>query len=199
MGKEHLSQMIVARASCAPHAVAFRVRRGDVYVDVRWSEVMPRLEAIAAGLLSAASLDDGGCVSIVGNTSMESCLVDFAALSVGLKTVPVYASLLPEEVGYMHVDTATQLVVVENRGQLDKMRALRNGLTVVGRRYARDALAVRAKVVVIDPSGISAADDWESLETVEARGHARRQQLEAETGGGEKLLPTRGNRLAAAA
>jgi long-chain acyl-CoA synthetase len=180
MRDEHLSQMILARAAHAPHHVAFRVRRGDVYVDVAWSEVVPRLEAIAAGLLGAASLDDGACISIVGNTSMESCLVDFAALSVGLVTVPVYASLLPEEVGYMHVDTKAQLVVVENAVQLDKVRALRKGFTFFGRAYAPDELAVRAKVIVIDPTGIAPADDWESLASMEARGRARREALAEE-------------------
>lgn len=183
MRDEHLSQMILARASRAPTAVAFRARRGDAYADVTWSEVTPRLEAIAAGLLSAAALDDGACISIVGNTSMESCLVDFAALSVGLETVPIYASLLPEEVGYMHVDTKTQVVVVENGAQLEKVRALRTGFTFFGRTYAPETLAIRAKVVVIDPSGISATDgrdDWESLESLETRGHARRQQLDPE-------------------
>ncbi|MEJ7600880.1 MAG: AMP-binding protein [Kofleriaceae bacterium] len=180
MRDEHLSQMILARASRTPDGVAFRIRRGDAYVDVPWAEVTPRLDAIAAGLLSAAALDDGACISIVGNTSMESCLVDFAALSVGLKTVPIYASLLPEEVGYMHVDTAAQLVVVENAAQLDKVRALRRGFTFFDRHHAPDVLAIRAKVVVIDPSGIRAADDWESLEALEARGHAERKPLDAE-------------------
>jgi long-chain acyl-CoA synthetase len=178
MRDEHLSQMILGRAARAPNGVAFRIRRGDTYTDVRWAETTPRIHAIAAGLLSAASLDDGACISIVGNTSMESCLVDFAALSVGLKTVPIYASLLPEEVGYMHVDTATQLVVVENAAQLAKVRALRTGFTFFEKDYAPDALAIRAKVVVIDPTGISAAEDWESLASLEARG--RQQQLAAE-------------------
>lgn len=177
---EHLSQMIRARASRAPHEVAFRVRRGDAYVDVRWSEVTPRLEAIAAGLASAAPLADGACISIVGNSSMESCLVDFAALGIGLQTVPVYASLLPEEVGYMHVDTRAQLVVVENAAQLEKVRVLRAGFSFVGRRYEPDALSIRGKVVVIDPSGLVDADDWESLESLEARGRARRDELDAE-------------------
>jgi long-chain acyl-CoA synthetase len=142
MRYEHLSQMILARAS--PHGVAFRVRRGDVYTDVPWSEVTPRLEAIAAGLLSSAALDDGACVSIVGNTSMESCLVDFAAMSVGLRTVPVYASLLPEEVGYMHVDTKAQLVVVENAAQLDKVRALGSPPRRTGRAWRAWRLVVDA-------------------------------------------------------
>ena len=176
----HLSQMILDRARSAPDRVAFRVRRGDVYADVAWSEVIPRIEAIAAGLLSAAELDEGACISIVGNSSMESCLVDYAALSAGLETVPIYASLLPEEVGYMHVDTATQLVVVEDPVQLEKVRAFRNGFTFFEKRYGPDALAVRAKVVVIDPSGIRPADDWESLESLTARGRLRRGSLEDE-------------------
>lgn len=180
MRDEHLAQMILARAARAPHGVAFRVRRGDAYADVPWSEITPRIEAIAAGLLSAASLDDGACISIVGNTSMESCLVDFAALSVGLQTVPIYASLLVAEVGYMHVDTATQLIVVEDAVQLAKVRSLRTGFTFFDKHHTPDLLAVRAKVVVIDPSGISPSDDWESLASLEARGHARRRQLDAE-------------------
>src|SRR5688572_25640818 len=172
MRYEHLSQMILARAQ----GVAFRVRRGDAYADVPWSEVTPRLEAIAAGLLSAATLDDGACISIVGNTSMESCLVDFAALGAGLKTVPIYASLLPEETGYMHVDTATKLIVVADAGQLEKVRTFRKGFTFVNRSYPAEEVRLPGKVVVIHPQGLAPADDWESLEELEARGRSRRAE-----------------------
>ncbi|MCY1023910.1 AMP-dependent synthetase/ligase [Pyxidicoccus sp. MSG2] len=182
MAHEHpsLSQMILDRARTSPRRVAFRVRRDDAYVDVPWSELPPRIEAIASGLLSAGPVDDGACITIVGNTTMESCLVDFAALSVGLKTVPVYASLLPEEVGYMHVDTAAQLIVVDDGSQLDKVRAFRKGFTFFERRYSPADLGARAKVVVIHPAGLAPADDWESLESLEARGRARRAALENE-------------------
>ncbi|MBL8953598.1 MAG: AMP-binding protein [Myxococcaceae bacterium] len=167
-----LSQMILGRAASSPSRAAFRVRRGETYADVTWAEVSLRVDAIAAGLLSAASLDDGACISIVGSTSLASCLVDFAALGVGLKTVPVYASLLPEEVGYMHVDTATQLIVVDDASQLEKVRAFRGGFTFFERRYAANELAVRAKVVVIHPGALAPSDDWESLDALEARGRA---------------------------
>lgn len=182
MADEHpsLPQMILDRARASPRRVAFRVRRDDSYVDIPWSEIPPRIEAIAAGLLSAGPVDDGACITIVGNTSMESCLVDFAALSVGLKTVPVYASLLPEEVGYMHVDTEAQLIVVDDGSQLDKVRAFRQGFTFFERRYSPSELGARAKVVVIHPAGLAPADDWESLESLEARGRARRAALEHE-------------------
>lgn len=168
--------MILDRARSSPQCVAFGVRRNDGYVSVTWSEALPRIAAIAAGLLSAAPLADGACVSIVGNTSMESCLVDFAALSVGLKTVPVYASLTPEEVGYMHVDTATQLIVVDDGAQLAKVRSFGKGFTFFAKQYGPSAL--RAKIVVIRPEGVAPADDWESLESLIARGREEFAQRE---------------------
>ncbi len=182
MADAHLSlpQMILDRARTSPRCVAFRVRRDEAYVDIPWSELSPRIEAIAAGLLSAGTLDDGACISIVGNTSMASCLIDFAALSAGLKTVPVYASLLPEEVGYMHVDTAAQLIVVDDGSQLEKVRAFREGFTFFERRYTSVELWIRAKVVVIHPAGLAPADDWESLESLESRGRERRAALAEE-------------------
>ncbi|GHG71019.1 long-chain fatty acid--CoA ligase [Comamonas sp. JC664] len=175
-----LPQMILDRARTSPRCVAFRVRRDEAYVDVPWSELSPRIEAIAAGLLSAGALDDGACISIVGNTSMASCLVDFAALRAGLKTVPVYASLLPEEVGYMHVDTQAQLIVVDDGSQLEKVRTFREGFTFFEQRYTSAALGVRAKVVVIHPAGLAPAEDWESLESLESRGRERRAALAEE-------------------
>ncbi len=172
--------MVVDRARRSPQRVAFRVRRHDAYVDVTWAEILPRIEAIAAGLLTSAPLDDGACISIVGGTTMESCLVDFAALGVGLKTVPIYASLLAEEVGYMHVDTETQLIVVDDGNQLDKVRAFRRGFTFFDRHYAPSQLRVRAKVVVIHPAGLAPDDDWESLETLMARGRDEQANVEHE-------------------
>ncbi|HEY0882173.1 MAG TPA: AMP-binding protein [Archangium sp.] len=180
MTVQTLSMMFIDRAARAPSSIAFRVRRGAGYVDVPWSQAGERIEALAAGLLSAAALDDGACVSIVGNTSMDSCLVDYAALRSGLKTVPVYASLLPAEVGYMHVDTAAQLVVVEDAAQLEKVRTMRAGFTFVDTQYGPDALAVKGKVVVINATGLAPADDWESLETLETRGRAKRESLAPE-------------------
>ncbi|WP_338866421.1 AMP-dependent synthetase/ligase [Myxococcus stipitatus] len=175
-----LSHLILNRARTSPQRVAFRVRRGDTYADVSWSEVSPRIEAIAAGLLSAGPVEDAACVTIVGNTSMASCLVDFAALSVGLRTIPVYASLLPEEVGYMHADTEARLIVVDDASQLEKVRAFRKGFTFFDTLYSPTEFMARAKVVVIHPTGLAPADDWESLEALEARGRARHASMESE-------------------
>jgi long-chain acyl-CoA synthetase len=180
MPDSHISQMILDRARSNPSAAAFRIRRGDVYVDIPWADVLPRVERIAAGLLTATELPDGARMSIIGNTNMDWIVLDVAALSVGLQTVPVYASLLPEEVGFMHADTEVRLIVVENGEQLAKVRAMRPGFTFFDKVYGPERIIARGKVIVVDPTGLTASDDWESLEAVEARGAARLAEQQPE-------------------
>ena len=138
------------------------------------------MDAIAAGLLSAAELADGARVSIIGNTSMDWVILDFAAMSVGLQTVPVYASLLPEEVGFMHADPGVNLVVAENATQLNKVRAIRDGFKFFDIDYPADKIPLKGKVIVVDPGDLAPADDWESLATAEARGRDKLESLRGE-------------------
>lgn len=188
MADQHLGQMIVDRGRERPESIAFRVKRGESYTDVAWRDVLPRIERIAAGLLTAAELADGARMSIIGNTSMDWVVLDAAALSVGLQTVPVYASLLPEEVGYMHVDTSVQLIVVENGDQLSKVRTMKKGFKFFDVSYGPERVLAKGKVVVVDPTGLAPAADWESLADVEARGTARLAELRGEMDRRAKLI-----------
>ena len=170
-----LAQLLHARAEASPDHVAFRIKEGGGWADRTWSEVRDRADRIAAGLLTAVDLVDNDVVGILGQTSEDWLTCDFAALSVGLQTVPIYASLHPEEVGYMHVDTGVRLVIVDDAAQLEKVRVMRKGFRFFDKDY--DASTVKLEhIVVLDPTGIDPADDWESLADLEARG---REQLEA--------------------
>ncbi|MCK6570505.1 long-chain fatty acid--CoA ligase [Myxococcota bacterium] len=180
MPDQHIAAMVADRANRNRAATAFRVRRGDQYIDVPWSEVLPRIQHIAAGLLTAADLTDGARVSIIGNTSMDWVILDFAAMSVGLQTVPVYASLLPEEVGFMHADPKVELIVAENAGQVAKVRAMRGGFRFFDIEYTPADMPLKGKIIVVDPAGLAPADDWESLADVEARGRASLEKLQGE-------------------
>lgn len=180
MADQHIPAMIQRCAARSPDAPAFRIKRDGGWVDVPWKDVVPRVEAIAAGLLSAAELPDGARVSIIGNTTMDWVILDFAAMSVGLQTVPVYASLLPEEVGFMHADPQVMLVVAENALQVGKVRAMRDGFTFFDVTYTRAQIPLRGKIIVVDPTGLDPADDWESLAQLEARGKERLASLRDE-------------------
>lgn len=180
MADPHIPGMVQRCAARDPNHAAFRVKRDGGWVDVPWKDVTPRIEAIAAGLLSAADLPDGARVSIIGNTTMDWIILDFAAMSVGLQTVPVYASLLPEEVGFMHADPQVMLVVAENATQVAKVRAMRDGFRFFDVDYAKERIPLRGKIVVVDPNGLSPADDWESLADLEARGRDKLPSLREE-------------------
>ncbi len=171
-GLPSLAALTHERIKATPDTEAFRIRRGNAYVALTWRDVAPRLEAIAAGLLTAkVKLAPGEKITLMGNAGMDWILCDFAGLSVSLSTVPVYASLLPPEVAFMHADTGARLVVVDDKAQLDKLREIQGGTTFRDRTISKDDIKVE-HVVVINPAGLDPADDWESLADLEARGKA---------------------------
>ncbi|WP_370325871.1 long-chain fatty acid--CoA ligase [Euzebya sp.] len=174
-----LAELLHDRAAANPNDVGIRTKVGGTWTDRTWRHVADRADAIAAGILTAVDLADNDVIGILGQTSEDWITCDFAALSVGLQTVPIYASLHPEEVGYAHVDTKIRLVIVDDAGQLEKIRAMRKGFTFVDTTYSADQVVLE-HVVVIDPAGASEGDDWESLADLEARGRERLDEMRDE-------------------
>lgn len=165
-----LAQMFVDRARGAGPQAGLRVKKGGGYVDVSYAAYADRVRDIAKGLFK--DVDAGDAVAIFANTRAEWLAMDFAVLSLGGIVVPIYASVLAEECGYILKDAAVRVVVVEGKAQLEKVRAVRNGFSFFDVAYDRAALSRLQKIVVIDPSGVAPADDWESLADVEERGRA---------------------------
>lgn len=175
-----IGQMFFERVRAHPEVAAFRVRRGDVFVDVPLREAGRRVDAIAAGLLTApGGLGRRACVGIVAPTSMEWILLDLATLALDAVVAPIYPTLLAAEIGYILMDSAVEIVVVENKAQLDKLRSLAQGFSFFDKSHPASALKAR-HFVVLDAAGIPPADDWESLADLEARGRARLEETRAE-------------------
>jgi long-chain acyl-CoA synthetase len=177
MKHETLGGMFLHRIQESPNDIAVRHKDGgDTYIDVSWKQLGERMERIASGLLTAVKdLPHHAPIAILGNTSNDWIACDFAALSVSLRTVPVYATLLPSEVGYLHVDTEAVIAIVEDGSQLAKVREIRSGFTFFEKEYAADQMKLQ-HIVVMDPTGIEAADDWESLADLEKRGAERLEE-----------------------
>jgi long-chain acyl-CoA synthetase len=174
-----LAELLHDRAAASPGDVAIRTKVGGQWVDRTYGQLRDRADAIAAGILTAVDLADNDVVGILGQTSEDWIATDFAALSVGLQTVPIYASLHPEEVGYAHVDTGIKLVVVDDAAQLEKIRTMRKGFSFFDVDYGADRVLLQ-HIVVINPDGASEGDDWESLADLEARGRERLAELTPE-------------------
>ncbi len=171
-----LADLLHARAEATPNDVGIRTKEGSTWVTRTWKEMADRADRIAAGILTAIELEDNDVIGLLGQTSEDWLVCDFAGLSVGLQTVPIYASLHTEEVGYAHVDTGVKLVIIDDKAQLKKIREMRKGFSFFDKDYGGDDVPLQ-HVVVIDPTGIDAADDWESLADLEARG---KRELDAQ-------------------
>jgi long-chain acyl-CoA synthetase len=178
-----LSHMFFERARRVPSRAAFRVRpkAGAPYADVTYREAAQRIENIAAGLLSVLdpAIAFGETITIISETRVEWVLCDYAAQSLGLRVASVYATLLAPEAGYIHVDTGAELAIVESKAQLEKVREFQKGFTFFETDYVPAQVKIK-KIVVIDPTGIEPASDWESLAAVEERGAAQRSRVDAE-------------------
>jgi long-chain acyl-CoA synthetase len=176
MADTSLGQMFFDRARTHASVTAFRVRRGAGFVDVTYRDAASRVEAIAAGLLTApGGLARRACVGIVAPTSMEWVLVDVATFSLDCIVAPPYPTLLAAEVGYILMDSRVEVLVVENKKQLDKVKSIQGGFTFFDKSYPGSALKVR-HFVVLDPTGLEKSPEWESLDELEARGRARLEE-----------------------
>lgn len=169
MAWQTIAQMIIDRAEESPGVDALRHKDNGAYVGITWRDAFERIEHIAAGLLTAMDLPHNAAVAILGDTSVDWVLCDFAALTLGLRTVPIYASLLPPEVGYVHADTECVLTIVQDADQLEKVREMREGFSFFDTEYGPETVKLQ-HIVVMNPEGCKASDDWESLAEVERRG-----------------------------
>lgn len=175
-----LAELLHAQAARNPDHIAMRTKDGGgQWVDRTWADVRDRADVIATGILTAVELQDNDVIGLLGSTSENWLTCDFAALSVGLQTVPIYASLLPEEVGYCHTDTGIKLIILDDKVQLEKVRAMRNGFSFFDTDYTADQIRLQ-HIVVIDPTDCEPADDWESLEALEERGREKLTELAAD-------------------
>lgn len=167
---ETLATLLNDRADQTPEDVAIRHRIDGSWQNVSWSQLRDRAAAIAAGLLAGPSgLRPGERVAILAETSADWVACDFAALSAGAQTVPIYTSLPTPEIGYAHADTQVSILVVGDAELYRKAIAMCDGFTFFGEDYDVSRLALR-HVVVMDPTGLEPDGTWESLADVEARG-----------------------------
>jgi long-chain acyl-CoA synthetase len=106
---------------------AYKVETGEGWRDVSWDEARTAVDEIANGLL-ASGVGKGDAFGILGRTTLEWVLFDFALGSIGAIGAGIYPSLPPKDVAYIldHADAVG--VLVENDEQLAKVEAERSNL-----------------------------------------------------------------------
>jgi long-chain acyl-CoA synthetase len=97
-----------------------------------------RVRDLALGLV-AGGVGPGDRVALLSENRPEWILTDQAILAAGAVTVPIYTSLLPDQVAWILKDSGAAAIVVSSRDQLEKIRAIRAGLPALREVIFMDA------------------------------------------------------------
>lgn len=124
-------------------AVALRRRRQPMqWSVVSWTEMGSKVNRLGAGLL-ALGVSPGDRVALLSRTRLEWSLIDYAILTIGAVTVPLYHSATPRGIAGILEDSGATVLVVEDRTQLERMSAKLDGLPNVRRIVVIDVMDLR--------------------------------------------------------
>ncbi len=159
MKYQNLAQMFFSNGEEYPDKTAYMFKKDGAWVSITFKEAADEAKKIAGGLASIGVVK-GDRVALISGNRYQWALIDYAVLSLGAMLVPVYPSLLPEQVQYILEDSEAKAVIVENEIQADKINEIREKLSTVKDTY------------IIDRPEKKLGKDWKSLADLEEAGLA---------------------------
>ncbi|RMG66229.1 MAG: long-chain fatty acid--CoA ligase [Calditrichaeota bacterium] len=130
MALASLAEMFYQTCSKKPERVGMMYKSGGSYQPITFGEMKKAVEKLAAGLASIG-VKKGDKVILLSENRYEWAFSDYAILTNGAATVPVYPSLLPHQIKYIINHSDAQVVIVSNKDQFDKVREIEGELAQV--------------------------------------------------------------------
>ncbi len=127
------------------HVILQRLVSGS-WVDVTSRQVAEEIRSAAKGLI-AQGVQPGDRVALLSATRYEWPILDFAILSIGAVTVPIYETSSAEQVQFVLNDSGAVAVFAETETHAGRIEQL------------RDTLPQLRKVYCIDGAGTAALDE----------------------------------------
>jgi long-chain acyl-CoA synthetase len=113
-------------------------KKDGVYVPLTTEEVRREVERIALGLMGLGVVP-GDKVILLAENGPWWAMTDYAILSLGAITVPIYTSLVPEQIKYIINDSDAKVVIVSDRKLWEKTAAVKKDLLKVARFVSFEA------------------------------------------------------------
>jgi long-chain acyl-CoA synthetase len=124
MDMQNIPQMFFARAASRGQRPAQLVKQGGVWQALSWQAMSDNVRDIAKGLLTLG-LQVGDRVALLAHSRAEWVQCDLGIMAAAGITVPVYPSLLPEQVAYILHNAEATLACVDTPAQLEKLLQVR--------------------------------------------------------------------------
>jgi len=124
MAQETLAQMFWNRVEKSGDRPAQELKREGRWENLTWRQYGEAVRELALGLL-ALGRAKRDAVALLSQSRAEWMQADFAILSAGCVTIPVYPSYTPEQLAYIVNDSDARTLIVENQEQLAKALSVR--------------------------------------------------------------------------
>jgi long-chain acyl-CoA synthetase len=121
-------------------AFSYFERDTDRLVDLSYRDALDSVRAVVGGL-DASGISRGEKAAILSGNRPEWAFADYGCLCAGVVVVPIYDTLVDDQVGYIFSNAGVKLAFVENEEQLQKARA------------AAQLAEMSLRYVVFDPPG----------------------------------------------
>lgn len=102
-------------------------RDGEVWQAIPTQDLCERIRSMALGF-RRLGIERGDRVALLSANRPEWPATDYAILTAGGVTVPIYPTLLAEQVRYLLEDSGAKAIVVAGAEQLEKVLSIRAGL-----------------------------------------------------------------------
>ena len=96
------------------------IKRSGRWYALTWTQVGEVVHRVGLGLL-ALDRKRGDAIALLSRSRAEWVQADFAILSAGCVTIPIYPTYTPEQIAYLVNDSQARTLVVEDPAQLAKV------------------------------------------------------------------------------
>ncbi len=155
----NLADMFFSKRRDFASHTAYRFKKDGEWVDLTFKEAVDQSEKLAAGL-AYYGINKGDKVALISTNRVEWALIDYAVLALGAALVPVYPTLLKDQVHYILNDSGAKIIIVENKDQKEKVNIIRDKLNEVEHYFCIE--------------GIDETDhaQWHTLDSLEDKGES---------------------------
>ena len=123
MAEDTLARLFWRRVEGSAARPAQLVRWQGRWHALTWGQVGRVVRELAVGLL-ALGVKPGEAVAFLARSRAEWVQADFAIMSAGAVTVPIYPTYMPEQIAYQVEDADAKVLIVEDAAQLAKWVAV---------------------------------------------------------------------------
>lgn len=127
MGFETLCQLFLHAVGNYRKDAALMYKKDDHYRPVSSEEFERRVKLFSLGLC-ALGIQKDDKVALLSENRPEWAIADFGILCAGAINVPIYPTLLPDQIKYILADSDSKIIILSNPTQLGKIQQIKGDL-----------------------------------------------------------------------